>query len=67
MVSVMIMLQLRILLCIIDCTDGDVQLSMKSEGTVEVCFNKVWGLISENGWTKTDAQVVCRQLGYSLG
>ena len=52
-------------LCYVDCTDGDVRLSMNSEGTVQVCFNRVWGLISENGWTITDAQVVCNQLGYT--
>ena len=49
----------------VDCTDGDVRLSMNSEGTVEVCFNRVWGLISENGWTNTDAQVICNQLGHT--
>ena len=38
---------------------------MTSEGTVQVCFKKIWGLISETGWTNTDAQVVCNQLGYT--
>ena len=35
------------------------------EGRLEVCFNKRWGTIDEDGWTHTDTQVACRQLGYS--
>ncbi len=34
-----------------------------TEGTVEVCFDNIWGLISLNGWTISDAIVVCNQLG----
>ena len=34
------------------------------EGTVEICFNNLWGLVSESGWSTTDAEVTCRQLGY---
>ncbi len=34
-----------------------------TEGTVEVCFDNIWGLISLNGWTTSDAIVVCNQLG----
>ena len=36
----------------------------KPYGTVEVCINEIWGLISDNGWDNTDSSVVCRQLGY---
>ena len=34
------------------------------EGTLEVCHNKIWGLISESGWTTKDAKVACQELGY---
>lgn len=37
----------------------------ESEGTVEVCFDHLWGLVTQTGWDVDDAQVVCRQLGYS--
>ena len=52
---------------IIDCNDGDVRLvgsEWSYEGTVEVCYSNIWGLISDSGWNQQDAEVVCRQLGY---
>ena len=51
----------------VDCEDGDVQLvggSSEAEGTIQICFNNQWGLISESGWSQKDAQVVCRELGF---
>ena len=33
-------------------------------GTVEICYGQLWGLVAETGWTATDAQVACRQLGF---
>ena len=36
----------------------------KNEGTVEVCFSNIWGLIEESQWGSSDAKVVCKQLGY---
>ena len=56
------------LLIFADCVDGDVRLvggSDVSEGTVEVCFDNLWGLVTQTGWDTNDAQVICRQLGYS--
>ena len=50
------------------CVDGDVRLtggSSVTEGTVEVCLNKTWGMVSGLGWDEDDARVVCRQLHLS--
>ena len=35
------------------------------EGRLEVCFNRRWGTIDGEGWTHTDTQVACNQLGHS--
>ena len=50
------------------CKDGDVKIvggATESEGRLEVCLGKRWGTIDGHGWTHTDTQVACRQLGYS--
>lgn len=36
----------------------------EAEGTVEICFDNLWGLVEESGWGMNDAQVVCEQLGH---
>ena len=38
--------------------------SQPHAGRVMVYYNSMWGGICENGWTKENAAVVCRQLGY---
>ena len=38
-----------------------------NEGTVQVCYNNLWGLIRDDGWTDGDARVVCNSLGYIGG
>ena len=34
-------------------------------GTIEICYQNVWGLIADQNWDNNDAKVVCRQLGYN--
>ena len=47
------------------CTDGDIRLtggSSETEGTVEICHDQTWGMVSGLGWGEEDARVTCRQL-----
>ena len=53
----------------LECTEGDVRLidgPSDIEGTLEICHDDLWGLISDSGWSDSDAEVVCRELGYSI-
>ena len=34
-------------------------------GRLEICIEGNWGTICDDDWSEANAQVVCRQLGYS--
>ena len=36
-----------------------------NEGRVELYCNGQWGTICDNGFTSTNAQTICKQLGYN--
>ncbi len=35
-----------------------------TEGTVQVCYKSLWGLVAADEWSNRDASVICHQLGY---
>ena len=49
------------------CTQGAIRLQGGSgtQGRVEICNNNVWGTVCDDNWGEDDAQVACRQLGFT--
>ena len=51
-------------MCLIDIAIKLVGGRSNNEGRVKVYYNGEWGTVCDDGWDDTDADVVCRQLGF---
>ena len=51
----------------VGCEEGGVRViggDSVSYGTVQVCIDEKWGLITDVAWDDNDATVICKQLGH---
>ena len=56
------------LVSLLACTQGAIRLqggANNMTGRVEICNANVWGTVCDDFWGTPDAQVACRQLGFS--
>ena len=58
--------------CTLACTPGEIRLvngTSNVSGRIEVCVNnnEGFGTVCDDQWDVLDAQVVCRQLGFTSG
>ena len=57
-------------IAITNCTNRELRLTNGSSSNgarVEMCIQGEWGTIADYGWSRREARVVCRQLGYEPG
>jgi deleted-in-malignant-brain-tumors protein 1 len=50
------------------CEDGEIRLiggAAENLGRLEICFGNLWGSVCDDLFESNEAQVVCRQLGYT--
>ena len=49
------------------CQHADVRLvgPVAYSGRVEICFTETWGTVCDSMWSNDNANIVCRQLGFS--
>uniref|UniRef100_A0A1X7U110 Deleted in malignant brain tumors 1 protein n=1 Tax=Amphimedon queenslandica TaxID=400682 RepID=A0A1X7U110_AMPQE len=55
-------------ICLDACDDGNLRLSGSNAeyaGRVEICIESIWTSLCDQNWDLRDAQVACRELGYS--
>ena len=55
---------------LVTCSYGDIRLVnglTSLEGRVEICIDETYGTVCDDFWDDDDAEVVCRQIGYSGG
>ena len=56
-----------------NCTDGAIRLQSETnlanplEGRVEICFNRAWGTVCDNGFGQPEANAICNQLDHQFG